>query len=83
MNDFQGILGEDVENLLKLIPKVVKPGFEYKDEFKRFIEESEQNACKIKLPISPSRVGVVLKRSQNNYEQAFYHETKEKSDDLR
>lgn len=79
MNDFEGISRED---LLKLLPKMVKPGFELTDECKRFLE-SEQNACKVKLPISPSRVGVVLKRSPNNYEQAFYHETKEKNDDLR
>lgn len=82
MNDFEEISGEDVENFLKLLPKMVKPGYELTDECKRFLE-SEQNACKVKLPISPSRVGVVLKRSPNNYEQAFYHETKEKNDHLR
>jgi len=57
MNDFQGMSHED---LLKLLPKILKPGFELTDEFKRFLE-SEQNACIVKLPISPSRV--VLKRS--------------------
>lgn len=78
MNDFEGI---SRENLLKLLPKMVKPGYELTDEFKSFLE-SEQNACKVKLPISPARVvlkGSPIKGSSSNKKILFVDK---KHDDL-
>ena len=73
MNDFEGISREDLIKLLPKMRKIVKPGFELTDECKRFLE-SEQNACKVKLPISPARVvlkGSPIKGSSSNKKILF------------